>query len=791
MLKNYLTVAWRNLQRNRGTSFINIFGLSVGMAVTILIGLWIWDEYSYNQSFQHYDRIASLWQEGRSAKEVWDNDGAAIPMAEALRKDYPDDFQSVVLINGAKAVLANGDHKFTEQGLFMEKDAPNVLSLTMERGSRSGFEDISSILLSSSVAKKLFGDQDPMGRIVTMNNSHTHKVAGVYQDLPYNTNFSDVGFIIPWQYYITHTDWMKPFVTNWDANVCGLIVQLRPNADLDKVSAKIVGLKEHYSPNKEYKTRMFLYPMRKWRLYSQFKNGKEEGGLITYVRLFGIIGIFVLLLACINFMNLSTARSERRAKEVGIRKAIGSLRGQLIAQFFSESVLVVFLAFVLSLVLVGLMLPWFNGVADKQLSIPVGSLSFWLEGIGFSVLTGLIAGCYPALYLSAFRPIKVLKGTFRAGRFAALPRQILVVVQFSISILLIMGTVVVYRQIQFAKDRPVGYERRGLISVQETTPEIYTNYTPLHDELIQSGVAVEMSESQGPITNIWAGDNGFEWQGKSPELKSGFATVGVRQEYGKTIGWQFVQGRDYSRSFGTDTNGLVLNEAAVKYMGVKNPVGMTIRWKKENYTVIGVIKDMIMASPYEEVPQSIYYILKEGGNFVNVRLNPRLSMTEALRRIAPIFSKYNPGVPFEYTFVDQDYAKKFGEEERIGKLSAFFAILAVLISCLGIFGLASFVAEQRLKEISIRKVLGASVYLLWRLLSKDFALLVLIALVIALPVAGYYMSGWLRTYHLHTAISWWIFAWTAFGALAITLLTVSYQSIKAAMTNPAKILRSE
>jgi len=364
-------------------------------------------------------------------------------------------------------------------------------------------------------------------------------------------------------------------------------------------------------------------------------------------------------------------------------------------------------------------------------------------------------------------------------------------VQFTVSVALIIGTVIIFRQIQYAKDRPVGYDRNGLISIQERTTDVYKNYHAIRNELLQKGLAMEMSESQGPVTDIWAGGGGFEWKGKSPDMQANFATVGIRHEYGKTVGWQFKAGRDFSNDFATDSNGLVLNETAVKYMGVRNPVGLTIRWNGRDYKVLGVISDMVMASPYQPVPQSVYYILREGGNFINIRLNPRLSMAAALKGTEAVFKKLDPGAPFNYTFTNEEYAKKFGSEERIGKLAGFFAILAVLISCLGLFGLASFVAEQRTREIGVRKVLGATIFNIWSLLSKDFAMLVAISLLIAIPLSAIFMHQWLKDYAYRTSLAWWIFVGTGLGALLITIMTVSFQAIRAAIANPVKSLRTE
>jgi ABC-type antimicrobial peptide transport system permease subunit len=563
---------------------------------------------------------------------------------------------------------------------------------------------------------------------------------------------------------------------------------------MEKVSAKIINVKLNKMTDegdRKYKPEVFLHPMSKWHLYSEFKNGKNIGGRIEFVWLFGIIGIFVLLLACINFMNLSTARSEKRAKEVGIRKSIGSERYQLISQFFSESLVVALLSFAVCILFVQLILPAFNQVADKKLIIPWLNPMFWLLGIGFSLFTGIIAGSYPALYLSSFQPVKVLKGTFRAGRAASIPRQVLVILQFTVSVTLIIGTIIVFRQIEFAKDRPIGYDKNGLINLFLTTDDIHDHIEAVRNELKSAGAIVELTESGSPTTQTWNTNGGFDWKGKDPALAVDFPNNGCSFEYGKTVGWQFKEGRDFSPEHATDSLAFVINESAAKFLGFKNPVGEVLTWNEKPYTIIGVIKDMVVESPYEPVRASLFHIEKDDMSVVIMKLNPAIGSREAISKVEAVFKKYNPASPFEYKFVDEEYARKFGDEERIGKLASFFALLAVFISCLGIFGLASFVAEQRTKEIGVRKVLGASVFNLWGMLSKDFIVLVIISLFIAMPVAYYFMNNWLDKYEYRTEVAWWVFVVSGAGALLITLGTVSYQSIKAALANPVNSLRSE
>ena len=794
MIKNYLKISLRTLAKNKAYSFINISGLAMGMAVAVLIGLWIYDELSFDKSFENHDRIAQVWQHQSFNGQIGTQTSLPFPIGDEIRRNYGADFKHVVMSTWNNwHILAHGDKKFNKSGSYIEPEAPEMLSLHMLRGTRSGLKDPYSIMLSESIAKAFFGDADPLDKTMKIDNNLHVKVTGVYKDFPNNTTFREMLFMMPWQLMIIANPWLKTMEDPWRPNAYQTFVQLIDKADIDQASARIKDIKKK-NINKEqlkYKPDVFLNPMSDWHLYSEFKEGQRVGGRIEFVWLFGTIGAFVLLLACINFMNLSTARSEKRAREVGIRKAVGSVRNQLITQFFSESLLVTGFAFVVSIALVATCLPFFNEVADKKIAMPWSRPEFWLAGIGFSFVTAIIAGSYPALYLSSFQPVKVLKGTFRAGRFAAVPRKVLVVVQFAVSIILIIGTAVVFRQIQFAKDRPVGYSRNGLISIFTSTGEIHKHFEAVRQDLKSNGAIAEMAESGSPTTETWSSTSGFEWKGKDPEQSVDFSFDEVSYEYGKTVGWQFVQGRDFSREFATDSVALVVNETAVKFMGLQNPVDQPLTWFKKPYKIVGVIRDIVVNSPYAPARPQFFCISAGQGNVINIRLNPALGSSASLEKIKSAFAKYDPGSPFEYEFVDERYARQFLDEVRIGKLTTFFSLLAVLISCLGLFGVASFIAEQRTKEIGVRKILGATIFSVWGLLSRDFVLLVCIAFLIATPVAYYFLENWLAKYEYRTTITWWIFILTGAGTLLITLLTVSFQAIRAATMNPVRSLRSE
>ena len=797
MLRNYFKIAFRNLTKNKGYSFINIAGLGTGMAVALLIGLWIWDELSFNRYHQNYDRLAQVWQHNIYNGVKQSQVANPYVMAEEIRNNFGGDFKYVVQSSwNFGRILAVGDNKFNKAGMYWEPPVIDMLSINLMKGDPElALKDPYSIMLSESAAKTFFGDADPMGQPMRVNNKHDVKVTGVYEDLPHSSTFREMSFIMPWSLYLIENEWIKTMDDPWDSNFTQTWAQLSEHADFEQVSAKIVNVKYNKlrtDDNRKYKPEVFLHPMSKWHLYSEFKEGKNVGGRIEFVWMFGVIGVFVLLLACINFMNLSTARSEKRAKEVGIRKSVGSMRSQLIKQFFCESIVVALLAFVVAIGLVYLALPQFNQVADKRLTLLWTSPLFWLIGIGFSLITGIVAGSYPALYLSSFQPVKVLKGTFRVGKLGSIPRHVLVVLQFTVSVVLIIGTIVVFRQIEFAKDRPIGYDRNGLINVYLQTDDIHNHFEAVRNELKTQGAIVDMAEAGSPTTQVWNSNGGFTWSGKDPALAIDFPNNGVSHEFGKTVGWQFKDGRDFSREFVSDSNAFVINEAAEKFLGFENAVGEVLTWNERPYTIIGVIKDMIIESPYQPVRPSLWHIdQNDNVNLVILKLNPEIGAHQAIEKIKTVFNKHSPASPFSHEFVDVEYAQKFSDEERIGKLASFFALLAIFISCLGIFGLASFVAEQRTKEIGVRKVMGASVVNLWGMLSKDFLRLVVISLVLAMPIAWYLMSNWLQKYQYRSSIAWWIFVAAGVGALVITLLTVSYQSIKAAVANPVNSLRSE
>lgn len=796
MFKNHIKIAWRNLKRNRGYSLINIGGLSAGIVVVLLIGLWIHNELSYNTYHRNYDRIARVLMHKTANGQTRTSNVVPFPLGEALRTTYGSNFEQVVMSSyHGDNILSVENTNFTIPGGFMEPDALSMLSLKMMNGSWDGLQDPNSIVISESTSRAFFGDQNPMGQAMKIGNLLTVRVTGVYEDLPANSEFSELKFIAPWELYAASYDWVRRArdLQLWDNNSYRLYVQIAEGTSMQQVSETIKNtIYDNLNENQRSTlTELFLHPMKDWHLRSNWKNGVNKGGFIRYVWLFGIIGVFVLLLACINFMNLSTAQSEKRAKEVGIRKAIGSSKSQLVGQFLGEAFLVVVMAFGFALLVAYLVMPYFNQITEKQIEFPLTNLSFWGVSLLFIVVTSFLAGSYPALYLSAFKPVKVLKGVFRIGKSSTSFRKALVVVQFTVSIILIIGTLVVQQQIQNSKNRPIGYEKDGLVMIEKVTEDYEGKYNVLRDELKRSDAVLEMASSSSPMTGLWATGGGFEWEGKPSDFVPNMFMVRLTHDYGNTVGWEMLEGRDFSREFPTDSTAFVLNEAAVEYMGLEDPVGKIIRWNNEEHKVIGVVKDLVARSPFQPASQVVYMMDYESTNWFELKLNPERSATESLATIASIFKKHVPNVPFDYQFVDAMFSKKFVSEERTRTLSGIFAFLAILISCLGLLGLTSFVAEQRSKEIGIRKVLGASILHIWKMLSKDFVTLVLVSCVAAAPIAYYLMDNWLDNYQYRIELSWWIFISAMAGALIITLVTISFQGIRAATVNPVKSLRNE
>jgi len=829
MIKNFFKVAYRNLLRNKGFSAINITGLAIGMAAAMLIFLWIQDEVSYDLFHKNKDRIYESWNRVKfdgSKLSTWNS----VPdlFGPILVKDIPEVERAVRVVNDRKSLFLVGDKKIVETGYLVDTGFLQIFSFPLLKGdAASALNDKHSVVLTERTARSLFGSEDPMGKIIKISERDNFTVTGVLKDLPVNTRF-EFDYLLPW----SNLQYGEGQNLGWGDNSTPTYVLLRPNANIAAVNAKVKELRQKYNDDaKKMKWEMFLYPISRWHLYSSFTDGVEDNqGRILFVRLFGIIAGFILLIACINFMNLSTARSEKRAKEVGIRKVVGARKGSLISQFIGESVLLAFLAGVVAIVIVQISLPAYNQLIDKKLFINFENIYTWMAFLGFILFVGVLAGSYPAFFLSSFQPVKVLKGTpgfrtfpslrrerarrseerssaealsvakqlgrssFKKANALVTPRKILVVLQFTFAIVLIICTIIIKQQIDFARDRNTGYNKDNLI-YQFMTGDIPRHYPQIKNELLASGVARSVTKTNSPLTERWSNGWGQDYEGKDPNDQTSFDRYLADEGLGATAGLQFVQGRDFDLSkYPTDSTGLIINESALKVMKFKDPIGKKVGDLGVDWHIVGVIKDFILTSPYE--PTRPILICGAKSRFmtfyvVQIKLNGSNSTAKNLEKAKAIFAKYNPDYPFDPKFIDEEYARKFENEKTQGTLASLFAGLTIFISCLGLFGLATYMAENRIKEIGVRKVLGASVASITTLLSKDFLKLVIVSFFIAGPLAWWGMYKWLQTYEYRVGIEWWVFALAGFLSVLIAVLTVSYQSIKAALANPVKNLRTE
>ncbi|HEY4110274.1 ABC transporter permease, partial [Puia sp.] len=626
MLKTHLILAWRHLSRSKSSAAINIAGLSIGMAIALVIGLWIIDEISFDHYAPHHQRLAAVMGNAYDFDATRDDQFGtdnviSVPLGKALGGEYKTLFTRTAATDfgtGGSHLFSYGDKPVSGIALAAQADLPGMFGFRMITGRDDATKDPSTVIISQSLATALFGNDNPVDKTVRMDNNTDYRIGGTYADLPQNTTFHNLQAVLPWD---NKNNDYRSKNTNWNDHNSHMYVELAPGITAEQATARIKAL-----PTPHIKTlheEAMIYPLDKAYLYNEFKRGKPDGGRITMVWLFGIIGAFVLLLACINFMNLSTARSEKRAKEVGIRKTIGSGRSQLIRQFLSESVLIAGIALVIALLLAEASLPFFNNLSGKQMAIPWDNLLFLLATLGFTMLTGLLAGSYPAFYLSAFKPIRVLKGAIKTGKAASLPRQVLVVLQFTVSLTLIIGTTIVFRQILHTQDRPVGYNREGLFTVAMNTPDLNKHYEALRTELIQKGLAADVAAADFMPTS-YLNDNVLDWSGKRPDQQTlGFRNIDITPDFGKTIGWTITRGRDMSRDFATDSNAAILNEKAAEAIGRKDPIGMTVKLHGKAYTVVGVAADMVNNSPYDTVEPAVFV----GGGWIyqiHVRIKPGL-----------------------------------------------------------------------------------------------------------------------------------------------------------------------
>jgi putative ABC transport system permease protein len=787
MFRNYLLVAFRNLRKNFTYSFINIAGLSIGITCSLLILLWVYDELAFDRFHSKADKLFQVRINAAYDGTVRTWTATPLPTYQGIKTENSNIVRTAVMDWGGDHLLAVGENGIKKRGFYASEDFLEMFDFDLVQGNASQvLDEGNTIVITQSTAKALFGDQDPMNQIVKLDNQTELKVSGVLKDIPKNSSFQ-FDFLLNWKIY-EDISWVRENLDNWGNYSWPVFVELNDASSQASVENSIRDILTRKGQS-DIRREMFLHPLKRWRLYSKFENGKEAGGMIEYVRLFTVIAIFILIIACINFMNLATARSERRAKEVGIRKSIGSRKHELIAQFIGESLMITFIAFFIAILFAQLLLPLYNQLVEKQLAIPYLSPEFWAASIALVFLTGLVSGSYPAFYLSSFQPVKVLKGKIQTGKSGSTPRKILVTLQFGFSILLIIGTIVIYQQIQHVKKRDLGYDQKNLITIEHTL-DIGKNYKAIKNDLLASGVVNSVTKANSAITDITSW-NFVEWPGKPDGQRYIFATIATEYDYTKTMGIKILEGRDFSEDFKSDTAAIIINKAALDLMQLKDPIGTQLDLWGSKRTLIGVVENSLMGSPHETISPMFMVLIPGWVNAVTIRLEPTDDIRESLAKVEAVFKKYTPAYPFEFTFADEDFQKKFTSIEMTSRLAGLFATLAIVITCLGLFGLAAFTAQQRTKEIGIRKVMGASVASLVSLISKDFSKLIVIAFTLASPLAWWLLDKFLQQYEYRIQIAWWVFPLTGLLALLIALSIVSMQALRAAHTNPVNSLRNE
>jgi putative ABC transport system permease protein len=787
MLLNLFRIAIRNVQRNLVYSFINILGLAVGIACSILIFLWVADELSFDSFHENQDQLSQVWINARYDGSIGSFNSVPYPVYKKLLEKDSRIKNTAVSNWGGQSLLTVGNVRLKKSSYYVTEEFLEMFRFPLLAGQpETVLDDPNSIVLTERAARELFGDSDPINQLIKVDNQNELKVTGILKNVPANSSFEFDCLLSHKQ--IEQQAWFKDEGASWDNYSFQIYAELQPGTERASVEASIKDLLTQ-NGQVDLPRELFLHPLADWRLLTTFENGKATGGMLDYVQGFSIIAIFIVVIACINYMNLSTARSERRAREVGVRKSVGSGRSELIAQFLGEATCISLFAFLLALMLVEVSLPFFNTLTQKNLFLEYGSIKFWAFSAAFIVVVGVISGSYPAFYLSSFNPARVLKGKITVGKHAATPRKVLVVVQFFFSTLLIVGTIVIQEQIQFVKKRNVGYTQENLITVPYTQ-EIGQHFKTIREELVRSGAVASVAKSNSPITEVYA-NNFLDWPGKPKDQKVIFATIATELEYTQTMGIRVLEGRDFIDD--RDSTSILVNKAAADLMGLENTIGTKVSYwgDQDRATIVGVIDDVVMSTPFRKAGPMFITYLPEWASAVTIRLEATADVPGALKKVEAVLAKYNPAYPFEYTFVDEQFAKKYTTITLTETLSNLFAFLTIFITGLGLFGLASFTAEQRTKEIGIRKVMGAPVYVLVALISKEFSRLVVVAIALSSPVAWYALSSFLERYEYRINFPWWTLGMAGAIALLFALAIVSTQALRAAMANPSKSLRSE
>jgi ABC-type antimicrobial peptide transport system permease subunit len=789
MLKNYLKIAMRHLWKNKGFSLINILGLALGITCSILILLWVHDERSVDAFHKNTDQLYSIYETQFYDGKIEAARSTPGIMANEVKKVFPEVQYASGFASDDENTFQAGDKIIKKTGNYAGADFFKMFSYPLLQGtSQSALSSIVSIAVSRKMAEDFFDDpKSAIGKTIRFNNAKDFKVTAVFENLPENTSVK-FEYLINWDAYLELNEWAK----DWGNNGPQTQIMLRAGTDAGAFHNKIKKFLDTYNNQQDRGVRVELGIQRfdEVYLHSNFVNGVITGGRIEYVSLFSIVAIIILLIACINFMNLTTARSVKRAKEIGIRKVVGAVKQNLVLQFIGEAILITFLATIIALVFVMLSLPAFNSLTSKQIELPAKEYIFWGGLAGLVLATGFISGSYPALFLSSFNSVSVLKGGFKFSNGALFFRKGLVVFQFVLSIVLILGTIVVARQVKYIRTTNLGYDRKSLVYIplEGNLPGKYNVFKNRASKL--PGVTLITRMSQSP-TLMQSSTGGVEWIGKDQTVNIEFTQASVGYDFIKTMDGKILQGRDFSKDFATDSVGYILNEEALKKIGYEDPIGKPLTFWQRKGTIIGVMQNFHFNSLHKAVEPMILRFGEEESYGVALLRIEAGKTKEALASLENIYKELNPEFPFTYQFSDEEYNKLYKSEQVVSSLSNYFAFLAIFISCLGLLGLAMFTSQQRTKEIGIRKVLGASASSIFGLLSKEFLFLVLVAFIIASPLAWYTMNRWLQDYVYRIDISWWMFLVAGAIAIIIALFTVSFQAIKAAFANPVKNLRTE
>lgn len=789
MIINFFKTTLRNLWRNKTYSSLNIFGLAIGIACAGLIFLWMEDEVNYDQEHVKKDRLYRIIEnqtyEGK-VRTFWSTPG---PLAEAVKAEIPG-IANTCRVGGSRSVLFSlGDKAIYERGGYADPSIFNMFTWQFVQGNaKDAFKELYAVVITQKMANHFFGQSTGIvGKTIKLDNKQDYVITGVVKDQPANSTLQ-LDWIIPFAVYFNDN---RERMSSWGNNSIATYVELLPQADRTAVDRLLAGFIKKRQEG-ESTTVPFLFSMNDWRLRDQFEDGKQAGGRIEYVRMFTIIAWIILLIACINFMNLATARSEKRAREVGVRKVLGAGKRQLVIRFIGESMLMALLAVIIGLFIIMLALPVFNLLVEKQMTPGLDKPLHLVALLAIALLCGLIAGSYPALYLSSFNPVFVFKGIRIKGGSAAFIRKGLVVTQFTVSIVLIISTIIIYQQIQHVKTRDIGYNRNNLVAI-DARGNLVKNFRVIKDDLLKTGAVENAALNSFNVTDIGNNSTAFTWRGKDPDKQVLISRRWVTPEFVATAGMQIVEGRDFQSNAIADSSNILITESFAKMMGQGSALGKTITYENDGstYHVVGTVKDFIYGDMYAKSDPVIFFASYTTGRTLYIRLADKAIVEEAIKKIGTVLQINNPGYPFEYKFVDDQFNDRFKSEALIGKLSRVFAVLAIIISCLGLFGLAAYTAERRTREIGIRKVLGASVTGITHLLSKEFLQLVLLSTLISFPLAWWAMYQWLQNYSYRITIQWWVFIIAGCLALLIALMTISIQSVKAALMNPVKSLRNE